>query len=64
MSKVMKNFERPRAFVLIHDPFTPDNHLLTPKMSLRRKNIMGVYGDLIEKLYKGEAGVKVENKME
>jgi long-chain acyl-CoA synthetase len=61
-SKVMKNFERPRMFSLIHEPFTPDNQLLTPKMSLRRKNIMAVYGTLIEALYKGEAGVKVQHE--
>ena len=30
--------------------------MLTPKMSLRRNNILAAYGELIEDVYKGKAG--------
>ena len=57
-STVMKNFERPSRWVHTLEPFTQDNQMLTPKMSMRRNNILGVYLPLIEKTYDGTAGIE------
>jgi long-chain acyl-CoA synthetase len=37
--KTLRKFEIPRRILLIKEPFTIENHLLTQKMSLRRENI-------------------------
>ena len=55
-STVMKNFERPSKWVYTLDAFTQDNQMLTPKMSMRRNNILGVYLPLIEHAYNGTEG--------
>ena len=38
--------------VLIHQDFSAANDMLTPKMSVKRRNVVKVYGNLIESLYK------------
>lgn len=55
-SKTMKAFERPRGWVATLEPFTPDNFMLTPKMSLRRNNVLAAYLTLINELYDGKVG--------
>lgn len=52
----MKVYERPRGWVATTEPFTPDNFMLTPKLSLRRNNVWNTYGPIIEKLYSGTKG--------
>jgi long-chain acyl-CoA synthetase len=49
--KTFKGYEHPRRFKLIGEEFSTDNDMLTPKMSLKRRNVMKVYGELIETLY-------------
>ena len=55
-SSTMKGFEAPKRWMYLEEPFTPDNHMLTPKMSIRRKNVMGKYEPLIHGLYDNTVG--------
>lgn len=50
--KSFKGYEHPRKFKLIAEEFSTENDMLTPKLSLKRRNVMKVYGDLIESMYK------------
>lgn len=51
----INSYERIRAWTFI-EPLTPENDLLTQKMSLKRHNIANVHGDVIEGLYSGKVG--------
>jgi len=53
---VLKNYERPKKWTLIAEPFSPDNQMLTPKMSLRRANILAAYGTQVDAMFSGEGG--------
>ncbi|MEO1272487.1 MAG: long-chain fatty acid--CoA ligase, partial [Myxococcota bacterium] len=46
-----KGYERPRKFRLIKEEFSVENDMLTPKMSLKRRNVLKAYGDLIDAMY-------------
>ena len=48
----LKGYERPKKFILDDEEWTPDNGMLTPKMSLKRRVAMEKYGDKLEALYK------------
>jgi len=52
MSGDIKRYEQPRDFILTDEEWTPENGFLTPKMSLKRRKVMEVYGDELEALYK------------
>jgi long-chain acyl-CoA synthetase len=43
--------ERVRRVMLISDPFTTDNEMMTPSLKVRRHKVMGTYGDRLEGLY-------------
>jgi long-chain acyl-CoA synthetase len=43
--------EKVRAFRLLHEPWSPDNGLLTPTLKLRRPSLRERYADVIEKMY-------------
>jgi long-chain acyl-CoA synthetase len=47
----IKGFERPARFILTTEDFTIDNDMLTPKMSIKRRNVVARYGGAIEALY-------------
>ncbi len=53
---VLKNYERPRKWTPIVEPFSPDNQMLTPKMSLRRANILAAYKTEVEAMFTGTGG--------
>lgn len=53
-TRVIKSYERPARWLPLADPFTQDNQLLTPKMSMRRNNILKKYSAEIEDLYVGD----------
>ena len=55
----LKSYERPALWTAILHPFTPENHQLTPKMSLRRQNILAKYQPLIDEMYEGKIGIKL-----
>jgi long-chain acyl-CoA synthetase len=51
----LNSYERIRAWTFV-DPFTPENDLLTQKMSLKRHNIAQVYEKMIDGLYAKQLG--------
>ena len=52
LSSEFKGYERIRNFALISEDFTQENGMLTPKLSLKRRNVMQKWGGELEKLYK------------
>lgn len=46
-----KGYEKPKKWALLSEDFTTDNDLLTPKMSVKRRNVASRYAELIESLY-------------
>lgn len=40
----------------MEEDFTTDNDLVTPKMSLKRRNVLAKYGSLLEGLYEEDTG--------
>lgn len=46
-STAMKGYERPKKWDYTLEPFSQENYLLTPKMSIRRNNVMKLYGEQI-----------------
>jgi len=53
----IKGYERVRNFALVAEDFTIDNDLLTPKMSLKRRNVVNRYESTINTLYEGASPV-------
>lgn len=53
----IKGFERVRNFALVAEDFSIDNDLLTPKMSLKRRNVVQRYEATINGLYEGASPV-------
>ena len=51
--KHLKKFEVPQAWAFV-PAFTAANHMLTPKMSIRRHKVIQTYGDIIQHLYGDE----------
>jgi len=50
-SKNVKNYERPYKWMPLFHPFTQENQQLTPKLSLRRPNVIKEYNELIQHMY-------------
>jgi len=44
--------ERVRRFILIAEPFTVDNEMMTPTLKVRRHKVREAYGERLEALYK------------
>jgi long-chain acyl-CoA synthetase len=51
-----KGYESVQDFALIANDFTTDNGMLTPKLSLRRRQVVEAYQPLIEQLYAKKKG--------
>jgi long-chain acyl-CoA synthetase len=51
-----KGYEKPRAWALVPEEFTVENDLLTPKMSVKRRNVVDRYAAVLEGLYEAAAG--------
>ncbi len=54
IEKINKNLsliEKIKKFILIHDEFTIENGMLTPTLKLKRKEIIKIYKQALEKLY-------------
>ncbi len=47
----LSDFERIKRFVLVEQPFTVENELLTPTLKLRRQQIVARYASEVEDLY-------------
>lgn len=58
----VKKYEMPQAWLLLTEPFTVENELLTPKMSIKRHAVVAKYHAEIAAIYeeaaKGKAGTK------
>ena len=54
---LMKSYERPSRFMLLSELFSQENQMLTPKMSLRRNNVLAVYKNLVDGMYSQKLGV-------
>ncbi|KAJ1397272.1 hypothetical protein B484DRAFT_484205 [Ochromonadaceae sp. CCMP2298] len=54
VSTGLKGFEKPVLWQPIAQAFAQENQMLTPKMSLRRVNIVTAYGGLLKALYEGK----------
>lgn len=50
-SENFKSYERPKKLVILPEDFSGTNGLLTPKMSVKRKEVMKRYGHLADALY-------------
>ena len=50
-SSTMKNFERVLQWAPLVEPFSQQNNMLTPKMSMKRNIIVNHYNDIIEGLH-------------
>jgi long-chain acyl-CoA synthetase len=57
-----KGFERIQDFALVPGDFSVENGMLTPKLSLKRRKVIEVYGPLIEQLYARGRGAPSEPK--
>ncbi len=51
LQKEFASYERVRRFVLLPEPFTIENDMLTPTLKVKRKVVEQRYQDLIESLY-------------
>ena len=49
----LKKYEVPKSWAFVA-PFTAQNNMLTPKMSIRRKVVIQQYGDIIGHMYGDE----------
>lgn len=50
-SEGFKSYERPKKILVLEEDFSQANGLLTPKMSVKRKEVLKRYGHLAEALY-------------
>ena len=46
-----KGYERPRKWALLTKEFTIENNMMTPKMSIKRRNVITAYQDIIDGMY-------------
>ncbi|WP_119166208.1 AMP-dependent synthetase/ligase [Algihabitans albus] len=60
VNQQVSNLERVRRFTVATEPFTVENHMMTPTMKIRRHVIKQEYGPLLESLYdtKGASAAK------
>ena len=47
----LSSIEKIRKFIIVRDPFSTDNSLLTPTMKVRRHKVKEMYGELLDDLY-------------
>jgi len=49
--KAIKKYEAPKKMLLLSEPFSAANEMLTPKLSVRKPNVIKAYRDKLEELY-------------
>jgi long-chain acyl-CoA synthetase len=47
----LRAFDRVREFELLGCDFTVENGMLTPSQKLKRRKVLEVYGEVVERLY-------------
>ncbi len=60
-SVAMKGYEQPKKWTYTLEVFTQENYLLTPKMSIRRNNVLKLYGEQIMGTFAEGGGVCMRN---
>ncbi len=50
-AKDFKGYEKPKKWALLLEEFSLDNDMMTPKMSIKRRNVIKHYQSLIDSLY-------------
>jgi long-chain acyl-CoA synthetase len=50
-SEVFKGFESIQDFALVSEDFTTENGMLTPSLKLKRREVLKVYGTVLDELY-------------
>jgi long-chain acyl-CoA synthetase len=53
LSKDFRSYERPKSFALVTADFTVENGMLTPKLSVRRNQVLKEYQGMLDALYGG-----------
>ncbi|CAE7714249.1 ACSL1, partial [Symbiodinium microadriaticum] len=61
-SHELKHYEFVKRYTLLREPFSPENNLLTQKMSLKRHNVSKVYAEIIADMFSGNIGHDVQYK--
>tara|TARA_A100001035_G_C27766332_1_gene493895 strand:+ start:28 stop:1464 length:1437 start_codon:yes stop_codon:yes gene_type:complete len=59
VSGTLKGFERPQKWVALEEAFSPDNQMLTAKLSIRRNNVLAAYQGIVDDMYADKAGRQV-----
>ncbi len=57
-SQEFKGYEKPKKWYILLEEFSIENDMMTPKMSLKRRNIIKAYKDILESLYSEEQEAK------
>jgi long-chain acyl-CoA synthetase len=52
LTSELKGYERIADFVLTHEELTLENGMLTPTMKVKRREVLGKYGERLEALYR------------
>jgi long-chain acyl-CoA synthetase len=55
VNRSLTNVERLRRHVILDEPFTVDNGMMTPTLKIKRHMIRQRYGEVLERLYDGRA---------
>ena len=50
----LSQVEKVRRYIVINEPFSTDNGMLTPTMKIRRHMVNEVYGEQLDGLYKNK----------
>jgi hypothetical protein len=60
----MKSYERPTKWAGLIEAFSQDNQMLTPKMSLRRNNVLKEYKGIVDSLFVKDSnfGISINNR--
>lgn len=59
-SRGIKKYEWPKKWIVLDEPFSAANEMLTPKLSVRKPNVIKAYRDRLEALYRTD---KVEEEL-
>ena len=54
----VKKYEMPQEWLLLTEPFTVENEMLTPKMSIKRHAVVKMYAPAIEQVYADVAALR------
>jgi len=49
--KNIAGYEVPKKILILPEPFSPENGILTPTLKLKRREVHKHFGDMIEALY-------------